>query len=137
MLQEQTLRHLSMNKIDPQLGETMTERTWRWVYALRAAVFQLAAKHDIPVEKLIPGHAMWGSRLLEQVMGDPATRRKHYAFVMPFHNLATWELMKLLSVFPYYTSESVLSVKDLRLYLDETHYGHYVRFLSRLWCYVA
>ena len=133
-LKEETLRHLSMNKIDPQLGETMTERTWRWVHGLKVAASQLSVKHDIPVESLGPGHSMWASRLLEQVMGDPNTRRKHYLFIMPFHNTATWELMKMMSVFPYYTSESVLSVKDLRLYVEEYHYGHYVRVSVRSLC---
>ena len=137
-LQEETLRHLSMNKIDPQLGEAMTERTWRWVYALKVAVAQYSARHNIPVEKLIPGHTAWGSQLLEQVMGDATTRRKHYAFIMPFHNVAIWKLMRLLSAFPYYTSESVLSVKDLRMYLEDNHYSQYVRVsLCFFWVLMA
>ncbi|RDX39429.1 hypothetical protein OH76DRAFT_1491170, partial [Lentinus brumalis] len=64
-LQEPTLRHLSMNKIDPQLSETMVERTWRWVYELKAAAAQLAKTHNVPVETLVPGHGWWSSRLLE------------------------------------------------------------------------
>lgn len=122
-----------MNKIDPQLDETMTERMWRWVYALLAAAAQFAQKHNVPVETLNPRHGNWASHLMEQVMGDPTTRRKYYNFISPFHHNETWELMRLMSAFPYYTSEAVLSEKDIRQYLEE-HYGYHVRFLAMSAC---
>lgn len=117
-MDEDALRHLSRNHADPSEAEQPAERMWRWSYS----VLGFDGKQNLQ-----PGDATWGRVVLGAVIGPQNIRKNLSKYVKVLNNKHTYSLLMLMTPFPYFTSQAVISEARFReVYLDQTKYSAFV-----------
>lgn len=100
---------LSRNTYMPQMGETLSERTWRWLRLLDDALWNL-----ILTRKKLPivGSAAWNAFVRETLAISPSQNtesRNSKTFKLVNHSVA-FPMLQLASRFSYYQNEAVIKL---------------------------
>ena len=104
---------VARNEFMPQLAETLSERTWGWVWMVDTSTQALCGAKK-KVEEV--GTAAWATYVRETLRipagqkNDTSKNTKTYSLL---NHPVAFPLMQLASRFSYYQSESVLKIEWL------------------------